>query len=172
MLKKMDICDYDEFYGLLERNFPVNERKGYEKQKLAFDSDIFKVLVLKDEQKNKIKGFVALWQVADYGFIEHFVVAEEYRSEGLGTKILKELERIYGGKIFLEVEPPVDEITTRRVNFYKRNGYFFNEFYYVMPALDVGREPIELKIMSCNHYFTQEQYKKLKAILFKDVYGQ
>ncbi len=135
MLEKLHLKDFDKFYCLLENSFPATEIRSYENQKSSLSDDRFKIFVIYNEGKDELKGFITMWQIEDYGFIDYFAVAEKYRNDGLGSKILSGIESIYDGKIFLELEPPTDEITKKRIAFYEKNGYVLNDFEYALPSL-------------------------------------
>lgn len=70
----------------------------------------------------------------------------------------------------MEVEPPVDELTTRRVAFYMRNGLNFNSYPYIQPSITKGQKPIPLFIMTSKSQIDEQTFNKIKSILYKNVY--
>ena len=65
---------------------------------------------------------LVFWHLTDnviYG--EHLATLPHLRGNGLGAKFIADFERTDPGmELVLEVEPPVDELTLRRIVFYGR----------------------------------------------------
>ena len=91
MLQKIDKEEFDKVYTIMEEAFPDNERRSYEGQKSLLSLPNYKIHVMKDI--SDIKAFVAIWDLDDYIFIEHFAVNKNYRNQGLGSKIINEVVR-------------------------------------------------------------------------------
>ena len=72
----------------------------------------------------------------------------EKRNGGLGDRMVKAFLERFGKPFFIEVEPPEDELTRRRIGFYERNGFVLNDYDYVQPSLGEGKEPVPLRIMT------------------------
>ena len=93
-------------------------------------------------------GFLAVWEFESFTYIEHFAVDPVLRNSGTGSAMLQELVRKYQKQICLEVELPEDELTRRRIGFYERNGFVFNEYPYIQPPISKGKSPVPLRIMT------------------------
>ena len=72
--------------------------------------------------------------------------------------------------VCLEVEPPVCNLTRRRVAFYERNGMFFNSYPYIQPSISAGREAIPLFLMTSHTTIDKENFIAIKNKLYKEVY--
>ena len=70
----------------------------------------------------------------------------------------------------LEVELPEGEIEKRRIGFYERNGFCFNPYSYIQPSIALGRNPIPLRIMTYQRKITENEYQKIKNLLYRRVY--
>ena len=68
-------------------------------------------------------GFFIYWDLEDSYYIHFIAVFPEMRNRKIGQKILDWVSENLHHPVFLESEIPYDEITTRRLNFYKRNGF-------------------------------------------------
>ncbi len=167
MIEKLDISEFDEMYSIMEKSFPLEEYRPYNEQKELFENEYYKVYVEKD---TFVKGFIAVWDFAEFLYIEHFAVNPEYRNQGIGAKILKEITSLYRKTVCLEVEPPKNEMTKRRVSFYERNGFFLNGYPYVQPPISKGKSPVPLMIMSSGKKLAQAEFESVKTILYKKVY--
>lgn len=109
MISKLDLKDIDLVNELLlQFNFNISES--------SFNNDFFKVIVYKEET---IKGVLVYDLFYDRIEIEYIVVHEDYRNEGIGTKLIKVIEDNGIKNISLEVS----EENLTAINFYKKNGY-------------------------------------------------
>ena len=102
--------------------------------------------------------------------MEHFAVSPKYRNEGIGKSVLQQLLGIEK-KVCLEVEPPVTENAKRRIDFYRRNGFYLNEYPYIQPPISNGTEPIPLLIMTTGGMVDEEEFSRIKQSLYVNVYG-
>ncbi|MBO7288483.1 MAG: hypothetical protein J6V03_00640, partial [Clostridia bacterium] len=73
--------------------------------------------------------------------------------------------------ICLEVEPPQSEITKRRVGFYKRNGFYLNEYPYIQPPISNGKNPVPLMIMTSGHKVNRKEFNLIKEYIYRNVYN-
>ena len=164
----IDKNNFDSVYSLLERSFPPDERRSFEEQKKLLDEKEYKIYAKFDG--DALVGFLATWNFGTQAYVEHFAVSPEFRNNGVGSKMLAETIAILGVPVCLEVEKPEDELTTRRVNFYKRNGFFLNLYPYIQPAYSPEKQPVPLLIMSTGSPLTESEFEKVKSALYKKVY--
>ena len=79
-------------------------------------------------EKESLVGFIWGYKKIEEPSIIHinyFFINENYRSNGIGSKLLKELEsKVKGCK---ELELLVNKNNTRALNFYKKNGFEIEE---------------------------------------------
>ena len=85
--------------------------------------------------------------------------------------MLQELKQFTGNRLCLEVEPPEDELTRRRIAFYERNGFIYHDFAYMQPALSKGQNTIPLKIMTTGDKLDKTAFEEIKELLYSQVYG-
>ena len=164
-LKKIDIADFDKMFDIMEKSFPADERRPKDEQKKLFENPLYKVYCVKE-----MKAFMAVWEFDAFVFLEHFAVSPEYRNEGLGGKMLTALKERNNKKICLEVEPPETENAKRRISFYKRNGFYLNEYPYVQPPISKGKKPVPLMIMTLGAAIEECEFEEIKHTLYKEVY--
>ena len=137
-----------------------------------------KELFLKDEFiiyacfiNDALISAMIVWEFDECIFVENFATYNIYRGQGIGTKMLESLKTIYNHHtIVLEVEPPYLGIEKRRVDFYKRNGFNFNEFHYIQPILRPNFPTVLLHMMSYPYVLNETQFNTIKKTLFKNVY--
>lgn len=171
MLEKLSIQDFDKVYKLMEMAFPGDEYRTYDEQKALLNHPNYTVYVLYDEFYD-IKSFIAVWEFNEFAFIEHFAVNPKYRNQGLGTWILNQLATHINKPLCLEVEPPETELARRRIEFYKRNNFFFNAYPYIQPAMSEGKNPVPLFIMTSGSKVQKGTFESIKNTLYTHVYQQ
>lgn len=168
MIKKLDYKHFDEVFHLMDISFPEDEFRTYEEQKSLLENPLYQIYVLKDS--NSIQAFLAVWEFDSIVFIEHFVVNPAYRNCGIGSKMLQEFVRSLGKMACLEVEPPDTDLARRRIDFYKRNHFFFNSYPYIQPSISEGRNAIPLFIMTSERSISEDEFLNIKELLYTNVY--
>ncbi len=170
MIRQLKENEFDIVFNILENSFPKDEYRPYDEQKALLKNENYSIYVLDDYENKSIKAFITLWVLEDFVFIEHFAVNQSYRNQGIGSLILQDVKDMLKGQICLEVELPKNELTIRRITFYERNGFFYNDYPYIQPAISKGRQPIPLRIMTSGNYISRERFNKIKTIIYRDVY--
>ena len=170
MLEKLEGKEFPAVFEMMKNSFPQEEYRTYFGQKALLEKPGYTIYVKRGQEK-QIQGFAAVWQWENLSFIEHLAVAPQYRNQGIGGEILKELAMLRNLPICLEVEPPEGEIAVRRVGFYMRNNFFFNAYPYIQPALSEKGKGIPLFIMTSGKSVTKEEFTEIKNRLYRDVYG-
>ncbi|MGA9212230.1 GNAT family N-acetyltransferase [Kaistella sp.] len=152
-------------YSAYENTFSEDERRD-RVQFLALleDPDCFIFSVKNDED---FVGYLILWKLSDFYFLEHFEVFEEFRNLKLGSQILAELKEKFGN-IVLESEPKdLDEMAERRINFYLRNGFSIISEDYIQPSYGDGKNSMNLFLLS---NFPVENPGEIEKELHSKVY--
>lgn len=162
--------DFNKVYALMEISFPEDERRTYSEQKELLSNSEYKIYVSREPQTHQIQAFAAVWEFAEFVFIEHLAVNPKYRNKGIGAEFLNAIVKSLDKMVCLEVEPPINEMATRRIGFYERNNFFFNEYEYMQPAISKGRKAIQLFIMTSGCKITKTEFENIKNIIYKRVY--
>lgn len=170
MIEKLMPREFDQVFDIMKTSFPEDEYRTYQEQKALLDVPEYQIFVLRDDAGGQIKAFIAVWDFNTAAFIEHFAVNPQYRNGGLGSKMLNELSDKLGKMIVLEVELPENQMAARRIEFYRRNNFFLNEYPYTMPALAKNRNAVNMKIMTLGRSVTQEEFNNIKTLLYSKVY--
>ena len=116
------------------------------------------------------QALLAVWEFESFTYIEHFAVDPALRNSGTGSAMLQELVRKYQKQICLEVELPEDELTRRRIGFYERNGFVFNEYPYIQPPISKGKSPVPLWVMTYGKGITRQAFEEMRKVLYRRVY--
>ena len=165
---KATVNDFEEIFNIMQDSFPSDEYRFKEEQKALFDIENYAVYIEKVD--DKMVSFLAVWEFSGFIFLEHFAVEKTYRSKGVGSKMLTELANIYQKLICLEVELPINEQAIKRLEFYKKNGYFYNEYEYYQPPISKGKNPVPLRIVSHEKPLDKLEFNAVKDALYKLVY--
>ena len=136
--------------------------------KNVFENEYYHVIGIKENEV--IISIAAVWKFENFVFVEHLATSPEYRNKGLGAQILNKIIHTSHKIVCLEVEPPVDELTRRRIAFYERNGMFFNSYSYMQPSISPGRPSIPLYIMTSKSQIDEKTFENIKSVLYKQVY--
>ena len=182
MLQRINETDFPEIYRIMQASFSDDEYRPYDEQLALFEEPeywIYYMPAIGMERGGnhstgnftmRAAGFLAVWEFESFIYIEHFAVDPSLRNSGTGSAMLKELVKQYQKPICLEVELPEDELTRRRIGFYERNGFVFNEYPYIQPPISKGKSPVPLRIMTYGSAITQDTFEEMKRVLYQRVY--
>ena len=168
MITLMQLCDFDKMYQIMSQSFPSDEFRPYDEQKALFNNSLYSVYTLIDG--NEMKAFIAVWNFDSFLYVEHFAVNPMHRNGGLGSQILSGIKSVFQKNICLEVEPPENEVSCRRIEFYKRNGFYLNDYPYIQPAISKGKNPVPLMLMTTECGLSDKELDNIKYELYKRVY--
>ena len=163
MLQRINETNFPEIYRIMQASFSDDEYRPYDEQLALFEEPEYRIYYMP-------AGFLAVWEFESFIYIEHFAVDPVLRNSGTGSAMLQELVKQYQKPICLEVELPEDELTRRRIGFYERNGFAFNEYPYIQPPISKGKSPVPLRIMTYGSAITQDTFEEMKRVLYQRVY--
>ncbi|MFQ7502317.1 MAG: GNAT family N-acetyltransferase [Alistipes finegoldii] len=72
-------------------------------------------------------GILFHWGADGYRYVEHLAVSPALRGQNMGSAALSAFCRKVG-RVILEIDPPVDDISIRRLHFYERLGFVANPY--------------------------------------------
>ena len=182
MLQRINETDFSEIYRIMQASFSDDEYRPYDEQLALFEEPEYRIYYMPaigmervgnhstGNSTMHVAGFLAVWEFESFTYIEHFAVDPALRNSGTGSAMLQELVRKYQKQICLEVELPEDELTRRRIGFYERNGFVFNEYPYIQPPISKGKSPVPLRIMTYGSAITQDTFEEMKRVLYQRVY--
>ena len=160
--------DFDAIYQLMENSFPKNEIRTYEEMKKQITDDRFRFIT--KYKNDTLIALLGLWGLENCQFVEYLAISENEQGSGLGSSMMTELLQRTSKVILLEVEPPVDTQSRKRVVFYERLGFHLNTRYYSIPPLREGETDLELKLMSYPKMLTDYEFEDYKNELFQELY--
>jgi ribosomal protein S18 acetylase RimI-like enzyme len=150
--------------------FPPEERREYNEliQQLYIEECAVNLIIAGE----KTAGFCIVWDFNDFVYLEHFAIEPELRGLGIGEETLSLIRRNFNKPVILETEHPLDEISNRRIEFYRRNGFRLLHRPYQQPSYDGIKPEVEMKLMSTGVDFTSEELDSFIDIIRKKVYHE
>lgn len=170
-VKTQDEANYAFVEELMHIAFPQEERRdAYQQREYTDTHPLFcNNIILEDK---KPIGMISYWNMGDFYYIEHFAIDPTFRNGGYGKRVLEAIKEQLQDPIVLEVEEPTDEMSTRRINFYKRLGFILHERPYMQPPYRKGDNDLPMFLMVYGEMNMDNNFEKVKNTLYKEVYGQ
>ena len=157
---------FEKAWKLYLDSFPEIERRTLEEQEEILTDKNFKMTCYVED--DVLISIVFYWKISSYTFLEHFAVNSELRGQSFGSKILQKF--INDKKnIVLEIEPIVDEITQKRLKFYKKFGFVVNSHEHLQIPFREGAKELKLLLMSQEKTLSQQEYKVLYESMKKSL---
>lgn len=165
MLRPASVSEFDSVYTLLRSAFPADERRSYEGQLALLGDPRYTAYVTPE-----LHAVLTLWQFDDFAFIEHFAVDERLRNQGFGTSLLQRMLSALTCPVCLEAELPDTPIARRRLNFYRRNGFFVNEYPYIQPPYSADTHAVPMLLLSTGGHVRAARFDQIRDTLYRHVY--
>ncbi len=170
MLERLTDADFGGVYRLMQRSFPPDEYRSERAQRALLEHPAYRIYGCKDAH-GCVQAFLAVWDLPEFIFIEHFAVEPARRGGGLGSALLRELLAQLGRRVCLEVEPPPSPIASRRIGFYRRNGFSLNPYPYLQPPMSGDGHAVPLLIMTSRGAISAAEFARLRECVYANVYG-
>lgn len=154
-------------WRLYEESFPVYEIRSRQAQMLAAHDESSQSMILTDERE-ELMAILFYWLTGDMVYVEFLAVNPALRGQNIGTTVLEQLSSIYPDKlVMLEIDPPVDEVSIRRLHFYQRLGFMETPYEYTHPSYRTGEEahPHQLTILSQGRRITDAEFAQFNDFL-------
>ncbi|MDR0364882.1 MAG: GNAT family N-acetyltransferase [Bacteroidales bacterium] len=148
--------------------FPEDERRNKEDflDRLRSDHRSYYHVILKE---GTFIGLIILWKLREVYYLEHFAIVPEARSNGIGGKVLRNIMEKGFTPMIGEVEPPVDDIARRRIEFYRRAGFELYDMEYMQPPYSKDKNSLKMRVIGRN--FDQakllETIRELKEVVYQ-----
>lgn len=174
ILKKVTLenkSDLEFIEKLYIESFPRNERRPVlEMHRFMKDDNRFNVFLLEGSDEKRI-GFITYWMLDTFIFIDHFAISPEQRNGGYGQKAIQELIKHTTLPLVGEVEPPlVSEMASKRVKFYKKQGFHIWDLPYQQPAYEDGFSPVPMLIITYREINFPIDYESVRNKIHSEVY--
>ncbi len=153
-----------------EESFPVEERRDFHLIRSLIDTEPkFRMYAL--HTNDKYAGFISLWNLGDFAYVEHFAIDSSIRNSGIGRRALELIGDISDKPIVLEVEMPRDFFSVRRIAFYERLGYKLDDHLYFQPPYRLNEQPLEMRLMYRGKVDMAQDFERIKQEIYTHVYN-
>ena len=187
MLKKIGLKEFKDLYRKhIIRDFPREERSSlnnFKKRIICKNEEVYIYM-----ENGYEKAYIIIANLNNnYILISFLAVFEEYRGEGIGTKLLAEIKEKFNDKkgIVLEVESPKNAtsekdkiIREKRIKFYEKSNYkmlkntkiFFGYNSFNIMFLN-NRDNIDEKEITnvLNEFYVKTSKRYDKTLIFKVI---
>ncbi|MFS4432151.1 GNAT family N-acetyltransferase [Chryseobacterium sp. S90] len=154
-----------EIYTSYTTTFPVDEQRDKEQFTSLFSNPQVKFMSVIHE--SEAIGYLILWELSNFVFVEHFEVFEAFRSKKLGSHIINHISENYPG-VILEIEPAdLSEDAARRYSFYQRNDFSLIDDTHIQPSYGEGKKSLKLWLLA---NYTPENMEEAKKEIYDIVY--
>lgn len=153
---------WSQIWEIYESSFPIYERRNLESHMKAMKNQQFFCSAFLEEET--VVGILFYWEFENYKYIEHFAINGKLRGKNYGSRILEKFcdtEK----KIVLEIEPPIDEMTIKRLHFYEKHGFYMNDFKYIHPSFSKNTLPHRLDILSNKAKLTDKEFVGIQSFI-------
>jgi len=155
-----------EIYTSYTTTFPVDEQRDKDQFESLFSNPHVEFMSVIHE--SEAIGYLILWKLSSFVFVEHFEVFEAFRSKKLGSHIMNHLSESYPN-IILEIEPAeLSEDASRRYSFYQRNNFSLIDTTHVQPSYGEGKKSLNLWLLA---NYTPENVEEAKKEIHKIIYA-
>lgn len=175
MLKKINLKEFKDLYRKhIIKDFPKEERPNLNKFKKRIKSKNENAYIYCENGKDKAYAIITM--LDNYCFISFLAVYEEYRGEGIGTKLLKEISENFSNKkgIILEVESPQYAISEKdKIVREKRIRFYEKANYKIVENMEICLSSVMFNIMILNMLGTNIDEKEIAnemECFYKNIY--
>ncbi len=151
---------FADFIKLYDASFPAYERRTAALHEIALSDPRYTQEVW--TFGGDIAALNSYWTFPSYIFLEHYAVGQNLRGRGIGTRLLSEFVRSAGKPCILEIDPPVDEVSIRRLHFYERVGFKATPFY-ISQIYIPGYEDQKMLILSHPDAISEEAFGEFES---------
>lgn len=157
---------WQALWELYEESFPEAERRKKEDHLRACADARFHPLSA--WEGNQLIGLMFFWEWDAFRYLEHLAINPALRGQGNGSRMLRYL-RDSEHTIILEVDPLINELSVRRLQFYEQAGYTLTPYRFVHLPYRLDAKAQELLILSYPSMLTKEKHNSFLRFLNEEV---
>ena len=165
-IEREDSERWNKVWNLYEESFPVAERRKLEDHLRAYNNPLFHPLSV--WEKEELLGIVFYWEWDNYRYVEYLAVSNNLRGKGYGNQIIKHIKDSEH-TIILEIDPLINELSVRRLQFYERAGFTLTPYRFMHLPYRLEAVSQELLILSYPKMITKEQHKDFLNFIGEQV---
>ena len=157
------------FHELYYAAFPDYQRREHADKAATFRQPAYCLDAWSAD--GEFAAFMSWWNFPDMRYVEHLAVDQAKRSLGIGQKMLEAWLPMAETPAVLEIDPVVDELTSRRLAFYQRVGFVENNIKHTVPSLIERSVATPGELLTWPRPFSPEEYDRLQEHLDKTAFA-
>ncbi len=122
----------------------------------------------------KLLGFIGFWDLCSWVVIEHVAINKTHNKDDVLAILLQQLKESIDLNVIIVSE--VDILLANEQQMYKmayqQAGFIENPYVFIQPSYHKGCASFPQRIMSYPHSITYKQFKDLRSILYRFIYGK
>ncbi|MCD8072609.1 MAG: GNAT family N-acetyltransferase [Alistipes sp.] len=159
---------WEQVWRLYNESFPEYERRRVSSHTMACEDPDFHTYISIDN--GNLQALLFYWTYGKYIYIEHVAVDPHLRGKSIGSKLLTSFARDNGDcTIILEIDPPCDDISRRRLAFYERIGFKNTGRIFTHPSYSRSGQGHELLVLSYPENLDDPEYKEFMEFVSEKV---
>lgn len=151
-----DWLKIDNINNLYNSAFPKYEQRSDQGRRNIQHLDDYHLYYFSVD--SQFVGFIGSWKILDFFYVEHLAISSQLRGQGYGQQVLKMFSQC-AKNIVLEIDPVIDEVSQKRLHFYLRCGFKFNQYSHIHPNYHGEFAPHQLEILSFLHCINNATYQ-------------
>ncbi len=157
------------FRQIYEDSFPDDERRDWGQFIELIQKTEFQIFEIHDS--SQFLGFMAVWNLQKFRFIEHFAIKEDSRGKGFGSKAVKKFLTESSLPVVLETEDLPSEIALKRISFYERLNFIAFHGNYYQPPYSKEKKKVKMILMSYPKKIASNDFETIKSEIYQEVYS-
>lgn len=156
---------FDKAFALYATSFPQYEQRLSLSQRRILSHPQYHCDVILSD--NRFCGILFYWEINQLCYVEHFAILSSLRGQGIGSQAIKIFLQQHPHTL-LEIDPPIDDISCRRKQFYTSLGFVENPYSHLHPPYRPHFMSHPLLVMSFPDVLLPQEYQSFASFL-KDV---
>ena len=152
-----------------ESLFPPDERREWGQLMSLIGHTPFRLYEIFVQEK--FVGFISVWDLTEFSFIEHFGIRTTEQGKGYGAEALSQVLSMNSKPVVLEVEEPLTETARKRISFYERFSFSVNSGSYFQPPYSIEKACVKMLLMSHPLKIELADFERIKVHIHDRVYG-
>ena len=147
---------WEALWHIYITSFPIYEQRTFKDQIEALKDERYHCIAICEN--DKVAGILLYWEIETYRYVEHLAIVSDLRGKQYGTNILNQFCN-ENERVILEIDPPIDEVSRKRLSFYQSAGFYLQEYAHIHPPYRAGYSGHSLKVLTSMASFNEEAYE-------------
>ncbi len=162
----------NDVWELMINSFDYERRRCKKAFEEISQRSSYQLIELRSNQQ--LQGIVGYWDFSKWIAIEHLAVQQGEDKTLIVPALLKQLlhRTAKGVLVITEVDILQNSNDHSIKSLYKKMGFIENPFVYIQPSYHKGCASYPQRILSYPHAINYEQFKELRRLLYRFVYGK